>query len=204
MFLSRVELNLKARPVRRDLANPYAMHSTLTRLFAEPDEKPERFLWRLEVEPDQARLLLQSHRPPVWERVQNADTYFSEIDPAKPLDQYFESLQIGKLFRFRLKANPVVTKAGKRLGLSNIEEQLNWLSERVSTRGFQILGAMVSTSEREKYTKANSNSPPIIIQTATFDGHLRVTDPECAKTAVLQGIGPAKAFGCGLLTLARA
>lgn len=36
-----------------------------------------------------------------------------------------------------------------------------------------------------------------------FDGLLCVTDPETLVEAVRQGIGPAKAFGFGLLSLAR-
>ena len=37
-----------------------------------------------------------------------------------------------------------------------------------------------------------------------FNGLLQVTDPEKLMQAVRNGIGPAKAFGFGLLSLARA
>ncbi|MFD4953753.1 type I-E CRISPR-associated protein Cas6/Cse3/CasE [Streptomyces sp. NPDC058451] len=43
---------------------------------------------------------------------------------------------------------------------------------------------------------------PVSLVTVTFDGRLEVTDPELLRRALTQGIGKAKAYGCGLLTLA--
>ncbi|GAA1042265.1 type I-E CRISPR-associated protein Cas6/Cse3/CasE [Streptomyces murinus] len=44
--------------------------------------------------------------------------------------------------------------------------------------------------------------PPVTLLTVTFDGRLEVTDPQALRRAMTQGIGKAKAYGCGLLTLA--
>jgi CRISPR system Cascade subunit CasE len=44
--------------------------------------------------------------------------------------------------------------------------------------------------------------PPVSLVTVTFDGRLEVTDPQLLRRALTQGIGKAKAYGCGLLTLA--
>lgn len=41
------------------------------------------------------------------------------------------------------------------------------------------------------------------IVTATYDGRLLVTDPDALRVVLTAGIGKAKAYGCGLLTLAR-
>ncbi len=38
--------------------------------------------------------------------------------------------------------------------------------------------------------------------TAQFDGYLTVTDPRLLQHALVTGVGPAKAYGCGLMTLA--
>lgn len=43
---------------------------------------------------------------------------------------------------------------------------------------------------------------PVSLVTVTFDGRLEVTDPQLLRCALTQGIGKAKAYGCGLLTLA--
>ncbi|MEA3278665.1 MAG: type I-E CRISPR-associated protein Cas6/Cse3/CasE [Pseudomonadota bacterium] len=43
----------------------------------------------------------------------------------------------------------------------------------------------------------------IVISTLDFEGELQVTHPEAFVSALLTGIGPAKAFGCGLLLVRR-
>jgi CRISPR system Cascade subunit CasE len=42
----------------------------------------------------------------------------------------------------------------------------------------------------------------VILSTATCEGRLRVTDPDALRASLLGGIGPAKGYGQGLLTLA--
>ncbi|MVO84571.1 type I-E CRISPR-associated protein Cas6/Cse3/CasE [Streptomyces sp. p1417] len=45
-------------------------------------------------------------------------------------------------------------------------------------------------------------SGPVTVVTVTFDGRLEVTDPHALRRTLTQGIGKARAYGCGLLTLA--
>jgi CRISPR system Cascade subunit CasE len=42
---------------------------------------------------------------------------------------------------------------------------------------------------------------PVTLVTATFDGHLEVTDPDRLRRTLTAGLGRAKAYGCGLMTL---
>ena len=42
----------------------------------------------------------------------------------------------------------------------------------------------------------------IAIETCTFEGVLDVTHPAALREAIVAGVGPGKAFGCGLLSLA--
>jgi CRISPR system Cascade subunit CasE len=42
----------------------------------------------------------------------------------------------------------------------------------------------------------------VVLQTASFQGHLVVRDVEPARRALLEGVGRGRAYGCGLLTLA--
>jgi len=39
--------------------------------------------------------------------------------------------------------------------------------------------------------------------TVRFDGLLRITDPDAFRATLIRGIGPAKAFGCGLMLVRR-
>ncbi|MFE3074381.1 type I-E CRISPR-associated protein Cas6/Cse3/CasE [Streptomyces sp. NPDC059247] len=43
---------------------------------------------------------------------------------------------------------------------------------------------------------------PVTLVTATYDGRLEVTNPDLMRRTLTQGLGKAKAYGCGLMTLA--
>ncbi|MCM3884608.1 type I-E CRISPR-associated protein Cas6/Cse3/CasE [Frankia sp. R82] len=121
---------------------------------------------------------------------------------------------------------------GVRLPHRTAAHQLTWLTSRIDRWGFTLLptasGPAVALTARERLTfskkarageetgtrTGNSGQPgaqsrgkekdrrQVVLSTATFDGALRVTDPELARRTLLHGVGPAKAYGCGLLTLA--
>jgi len=58
-------------------------------------------------------------------------------------------------------------------------------------------------SERRRYDVHKSHQvEAITLATAQFDGTLEVIDADRLRHALMHGIGSAKAFGCGLLTLA--
>ncbi|SFE15787.1 CRISPR system Cascade subunit CasE [Actinopolyspora alba] len=59
----------------------------------------------------------------------------------------------------------------------------------------------ITARERRSFAKKRG-SKPVVLHTATFEGRLRVTSVELLRRALLYGVGPAKAYGCGLLTLA--
>ena len=58
---------------------------------------------------------------------------------------------------------------------------------------------MVIGSEVSKGRKGGWS---ISLRTATFEGLLRVSDVNQLAQALVNGIGPGKALGCGLLSLA--
>ncbi|MFJ2110332.1 MULTISPECIES: type I-E CRISPR-associated protein Cas6/Cse3/CasE [unclassified Streptomyces] len=59
----------------------------------------------------------------------------------------------------------------------------------------------ITDRQRHSFTKGG-NGPRVTFHSATFEGRLRITDPTAFTTRLLEGIGPSKAYGCGLLTLA--
>ncbi len=81
MLLHKLYLNLRCKEVRRDIADPYEMHSTLCRAFCEQEQKcpPGLFLWRLEPETrtdGMPIVLVQSQVMPEWTRIAVADCLF--------------------------------------------------------------------------------------------------------------------------------
>jgi len=106
MFLHRIHIDPRCREVRRDLSDPYQLHSTLCRAFSAPDKKcPEcEFLWRLEPETDSAgcpRIIVQSRTMPDWSNI-NVKGWLAQADPAINLKERLklDCLKVGQRFSF--------------------------------------------------------------------------------------------------------
>jgi CRISPR system Cascade subunit CasE len=226
MFLHKLVINLRSRDARRDVADPYAMHSTLCRAFVPEDTPmpPGAVLWRLET-PDRQMakpiLLVQSSEslPPDWSRLPAGWLTDSPILPPLNLAECLglDSLRPGTVFRFCLRANPSKCVQKKRLGLLHRPEQEQWL-RRVGKElgGFSVpklasffgdaepSGLDVRISEETMLTgrKHNGSDRDIRIFSALFEGLLTVESPGMFRSALANGIGHGKAMGLGLLSLA--
>lgn len=201
MHLSRLRLDPRSREARRDLANPYDMHRTLTRCFVnDSDAAPPRFLWRSEpvINWHEAVILVQSETLPSWDVLMLRDRYLWGAPESRALMPE-RQLQRGTDYRFRLFANTTVTRNGKRYGLVSEDAQLAWLARQGEKAGFSVQAALVMSSD---VLRARKEDMPISLQRACFEGRLRVTDAVVLANAMKRGIGPAKAFGFGLLSLA--
>ncbi len=55
-----------------------------------------------------------------------------------------------------------------------------------------------------EYQIKSETKPEFLIRTLDFEGQLIITDIDKFKTALYQGIGSAKSFGCGLILIKRA
>lgn len=202
MYLTRLRLDLRSAQARRDLGDPYEMHRTLVRAFVrDADQTPPRILWR--VEPTAAWsepvVLVQARGPADWSVLEALPNYLK--GSAETRDISPEGwLQSEQCYRFRLFANPTVTRDGKRQGLVSEDAQLAWLARQGEHHGFAIEAALVTGSELLRSRKQDSR---ISVLKACFDGRLRVRDCVALASALRSGIGPGKAFGCGLLSLGR-
>lgn len=91
-------------------------------------------------------------------------------------------------------------KLTEELGKTTQEVSRTWLSSRGEKNGFH-LEKVVETAYRwhalpEKNRKAGFSS-------LDYEGILSVTNPERFKEMLVKGLGPSKAFGCGLMLIRR-
>ena len=220
MLLHRIHLNPRCREARRDLSDPYQLHCTLCRAFCEPDRKcPEgEILWRLEPETDSTgrpRILVQSRSIPDWERI-GVQGWLAKADPAVDLKNRLklDSLKVGQRFRFRLRANPCVTRDGKRLGLMRLAEQEVWIERKAQRHGFslpRLASSNPSETSQERVDVRISQEQilrgkqhagnGIRVYSVLYDGILTVTDPDIFGNALETGIGHGKVMGLGLLSV---
>ncbi|ABK99945.1 type I-E CRISPR-associated protein Cas6/Cse3/CasE [Pelobacter propionicus] len=220
MFLSRLRLNLRCREARRDLSNPYQLHSTLCRAFSPPETKCPKgeFLWRLEPETDSSgypRIIVQSRNIPDWGGV-GVNGWIQQADPAIDLKERLklDLLKAEQRFRFRLRANPCVTKNGKRLGLLKQDEQEKWLKRKGAQHGFCLPEFLsfdyyessedridVRISQEQMLSDKQHSDNSIRVFSVLYDGILTITEPEMFKIALKTGIGHGKVMGLGLLSV---
>lgn len=198
MYLSRLLLT------GEQLHNPYEIHRTLWLAFPDAAEQSRDFLFRVEQRSSrQVQVLVQSQRQPVA-NIENARLLASKALELNLLE--------GSQLRFMLMANPVKTIADEqgrldskgevkkcRVPLIKEEEQIAWLKRKLEGV------ALVNMVEIEKQLPLHfrKGSKPGKIQPYTFQGVLQVADAQGLQDLLQQGIGHAKAFGCGLLSLAR-
>lgn len=211
MFLSSLILNPKSREARRDLNDVYEMHRTLMTAFPDKDDGgPGQVLWRLDNDRRSGTscVLVQSEKEPNWQSVSlRASDYLAvdvreEIPPAqtKLLPEW--KFHPGQCLSFRLRANPTVKREGKRHGLLTEEDQTAWLIRKAGQAGFRVLS--VSLTPERPHESGKGNGRQLKFVSTLFEGQLVITDPaEFISKGIVSGIGSGKAFGFGLLSVAR-
>ena len=221
MLLHRIHLDPRCREARRDLSDPYQLHATLCRAFSTPDKKcPENaFLWRLEPESNPSgwpRILVQSQAMPDWNAI-GIDGWLAEADAPVDLIERLKlnDVRVGQRFRFRLRANPCVTRNDKRLGLLRREEQEIWIERKGQRHGFSLprlasFDLLEASQDRadvrisqEQMLRGNQHTGNgIRIFSVLYDGILTVTEPNFFRDALQTGIGHGKVMGLGLMSVA--
>ena len=209
MYLSKLLLDPRNRRVQSEIGNRYELHRTLTVQFPEENRKDIDLLYRLELINDYRRdeitLFVQTQPQPHWDALFNAGMVTSN-----PEVKFFElDFSVGDRFYFRLLGNPTMRKSqpdgkSKRVGLYTQEEQQAWLSRKARQAGFEVLVVNLRDFGLiESYKKKNDKTYMIKHLAVQFDGSLKVINPNKFKSAIKNGIGSAKAFGFGLLSLAK-
>jgi CRISPR system Cascade subunit CasE len=196
MYLARLLLN-QSRVAVGWVANPYRVHQRLM-MACEGDP---RLLFRIEDAPAGTQILVQSHVQPDWRA-------FSDLPvlACPPEHKMFEpQLRRGQLYRFRLLANPSVKRDGKRHGLLREDEQRQWLTRKLAEAGAEVIGCLASSHGNQFSRKgAQGDVHQQTHLSVLFDGFLRAIDVDALARALEYGVGSAKGYGFGLLSLALA
>ncbi len=181
MFISRVEIPWP------DVQNPYEIHRRLWRLFPgearetrqQLQELRDGFLFRLEAYQTgrPVRILVQSRQRPT---------------PMTPIQvvgcrEFAPQPQVGQRLAFILTA------------LVDEEHQRAWLKRHLAAAaGVETMSVL---PHAPLYFRKGSQGGKLLI--ATFEGVMQVSEPAELARLLENGIGPAKAFGCGLLLVRR-
>lgn len=214
MYLTRFQLNPQRRGATKLLMSPQVVHAAVLAGFPDPAPTDEgRVLWRLDTDGPKAALYIVSpERPDLTHLVEQAGwpTRASGWD-TRDYGQLLGRLDSGQRWAFRLGANPAHSvraepeRRGKPRGHVTAAQQEQWLLDRADGIGVSFTDAsgesLMRVTRRDTVTFQRRQAQ-ITLRTARFEGLLTVTDPQRFSAALTHGIGRAKGYGCGLLTLA--
>jgi CRISPR system Cascade subunit CasE len=212
VYLSRIALNVKRRETMKALSSPQLLHGAVEQSF---DGSRQRNLWRVDWLGEECYLLVLSAGQPDLSRIAGQFGFSQEEKPweTKSYDQLLARLEAGQQWHFRLRANPVRSSAkehgesgrGKVFAHVTQQQQKQWLLARADACGFSLREDAFDVVHTQwvKFHKGSDGNREVTLRTATFEGTLAITDAERFKQALTSGIGRAKAYGCGLLTIAR-
>lgn len=177
------------------------------------------FLFRVDPLPGgRTMIVVLSALEPNWGYAFNNAMHLLAAIPDRPRPLRVNA-RAGERFRFRLMANAVFRATsksrhrsgqpiepgwiGKRIGVAGDEASLRrWIERRSQRAGFAVAGL---TLAQPSYVYVNKTAQPgqgHRLRCVRYEGSLEVTNPDAFRQALISGIGPAKAFGFGLLSIA--
>lgn len=195
-----------------------------------PRTAQQAFLFRIDsLANGRAMIIVQSAREPDWSYAFHNARHFLAAGPqVKEFDPCFDKDQV---FQFRLLANPVrkvsprsLDSRGKPFDERWIGKDVpvatpdldTWLERRAEPRwsppknsentqsppGFRLLKIIHIEPGYAYVSKTRERGAGRRLRSARYDGMLEVTDMGHFRNTLISGIGPGKAFGFGMLSLA--
>lgn len=217
MYLSRIRPAGGSEQLRRlaRLAGggQYRIHQALWNLFDSDPDATRDFLYRQEGQADELAFLVLSKRKP------GTDNGLWHIQ-TKP---YAPRLQAGQHLAFSVRINPVVKRRDdsgrqyrhdlvmdlKKNDPESADTQAErvqlaaqqWLSARQSQYGFELVENSIIGEAYRQWRFGGKGGNRISFSSIDCSGRLTVSNAGRFESALMKGVGPAKAFGCGLLLI---
>jgi CRISPR system Cascade subunit CasE len=219
MHLTRFDINPQRRGARDLLTSPQKLHAAVLAAFPPGTSTAEdigRVLWRVDQHEHRTILYLVSpHRPDLTHLVESVGWPSTHGWDTRDYTPLLAALSTGTRWAFRLMANPVSSRRktpdaprSQRFGHVTVAQQTQWLLDRAARNGFLIptgTAAEPDVAVRRRQTlQFTRKGRTVTLATAVFEGHLEIADPDALRAGLINGVGPAKGYGCGLLTLAPA
>ncbi|MGX1778160.1 type I-E CRISPR-associated protein Cas6/Cse3/CasE [Nocardia brasiliensis] len=231
-YLSRIWINPLRDGARRLIASPQVAHAAvLGGISVQPLNERVLWRLDHE-SPHRSVLLVLSQSRPSWDHVVEQAGWTGADLPQASIKSYLpllDRVSDGALFRFKVRASPTYATRqlselseaqqrrlagprprGVRIPHRSEERQYTWFADRATPKwGFAIesdeSGAkLLAITERQRvsFRKRRDAGHRVTLHTATYEGVLRITDTKMARHCFLQGVGTARGYGCGLVSIA--
>ncbi|GAB3707494.1 type I-E CRISPR-associated protein Cas6/Cse3/CasE [Mariniluteicoccus flavus] len=211
MILTRMFMNPQRRDARKLLASPQAMHAAVLSGFP-PGTDPGRVLWRLDGlgTPQTTLWIVSAAEPDLAHLEEQAGWPSQSTTRSAPYEGVLAALAPEQTWAFRIAVNP--THRGKHEGRTQVfahvtaEQQTQWLLDRQERMGVALVGPdgeRTFSLDGRDVRRFRRGDMSVTLAYATFSGALKVVDADRLRETLVSGLGRGKAYGCGLLTLAR-
>lgn len=219
MYIARVKLNPRRAATKRLAANVNRLHGAVLNTVPPTGDddrgRPQGLLWRLDHGQHAHILYVASPVEPDLTAIQEEYGWVTGEGAPEVRDYTprLSNLSAGQMFSFRLAANPthkvVKDDSGRKSRVAHVtrRHKLDWLQRRGDALGFEIVSpelTSVSPTVFHRFRKERNTGNLVTVAVTTFEGHLRVTDADRFRSALSEGVGRAKAYGCGLMTVVAA
>jgi len=204
MFLSQIIFNLRNAKVLSELKNPYELHRTILKAFPIDLPESERVLYRVETRQQTAfslPVIVQSQTQPNWCYLERNDLVVAPVQ----IKIFEPNYLVGQTLVFRLLANPTKRNKenGKRVGVHKKEELYQWIQRKVTVGGANLLFVTIESHGNVSGVKYQGEVQFNLHHLGVcFDGQIHISDPKKFANLLYKGVGSAKAFGFGLLSIA--
>ncbi|WP_026196273.1 type I-E CRISPR-associated protein Cas6/Cse3/CasE [Corynebacterium lubricantis] len=213
--LTRILLNPARRQGRKLLTDPQSMHAAVRAAFPpDLDESAGRVLWRVDNRNHEHVLYIVGSEAPTADHIVEQAGWTTRPPQTAEYDRFLDNLKRGQKWWFELVANPTYSesrgegKRGKVKAHVSAKHQLQWLHDRSEGAGFSLFDegsgetTVIGRQGLNFYRNYEAGKNKVRITTARFEGELEVTDADQLRQTLVSGIGRAKGYGCGLMTLA--
>ncbi|GIG70555.1 type I-E CRISPR-associated protein Cas6/Cse3/CasE [Phytomonospora endophytica] len=202
-WLTKITLVAGDRAVQRLLDDAGALHNALMRLV--PDglgDHPRAqtgLLYRVEQHTRTPQILAQTTVEPDISRL---DKRLADQVAVRDLTGFLTGLRNGNRVRYRITANPTKRhgrsandgKAGKLYVVSGALAE-RWWTDRAAEGGLDVRSVEYRKLPEIRVRAKGSHAA------AQFDGGAVITDADHVRAMITDGLGRAKSYGCGLLSL---
>lgn len=209
-FITRVTLNRSRSATAEIVSNFRKTHHLVEQCFSHDtratfDDKSGRLLWRVSTSSyDPELLILSPLQPDVNHIVELAGRANDPLGvTTRSYDELIDALEVGSKRLFSIRANSA-NRIDRNTFVPHVTSKWisEWFREKAARSGFLVSESEIEVTEEHPVTSHKSHK--LVTMSSSFvEGRLEVSDPDLLAHTIRNGFGRGKAYGFGLLAIAR-
>ena len=197
MILTKFVFVPEARGTFRALTNAQELHRDVQRMFG-TSRAEESVLYRVVTSQNEICLYVQSKSAPVWDP---AHCGHLRMVYSRDFDEVIDSIIERGWAPFNLMCYPSVRKCSSsdtpsnRTRIQDYAGRVDWLRSRFERGGCELM----NYSESTQTNRVIRQGTQFDLNCSVVEGSMGITDPDAFREMLKAGVGPEKAYGCGML-----